>query len=95
MPKRILTPLEKIDLAAINLVAIVETDENSIAMVEEASGKGYIVKLGTYTYIGRHHGRMSQIKSGSIMIGELIKNYKGKYVEQFQEIKLLKKDGEG
>ena len=92
MPKRILTPLEKIDLSAIKLVAVVRTDAKNIAMVEEASGKGYIVKLGTY--MGRNHGRVSEIKSNSIMVRELIKNYKGKYIEQFQEIKLLKKDGE-
>ncbi len=92
MPKRILTPLEKIDLAAIKLVAVIQTKEKNIAMVEEASGKGYIVKIGTY--MGRHHGRVSEIKPNSIVVRELIKNYKGKYVEQFQELKLLKKDGE-
>ena len=56
-PKRILTPLEKIELSQIRLVAVILMKNKQIAMVEEASGKGYEVGIGTY--IGKNEGRVS------------------------------------
>ena len=93
-PERILTPLEKIDLSQIRLVAVIIIPEKKIqmAMVEEASGKGYEVGIGTY--IGKNQGRITQIKSSSIVIKELVTDYKGRLRERTQEIKLNKSDEE-
>ena len=91
-PKRILTPLEKIDLNQIRLVAVIIMEKRQIAMVEEASGKGYEVGIGTY--IGKNQGKVSEIKDSSIVIKELVKDYKGRLKEQIQEIKLHKNDNE-
>ena len=87
-PKRPLTPLEKIELSQIKLVAVVIMKNKRIAMVEEASGKGYEVGIGTY--IGKNQGRVSEIKNSSIAIKELVKDYKGRLKEHVQEIKLHK-----
>jgi len=92
-PKRILTPLEKIELSQIRLVAVIIMKNKRIAMVEEASGKGYEVGIGTY--IGKNRGKVSEIKDSSIVIKELVKDYKGRPKEQVQEIKLHKIDNEG
>ena len=92
-PKRILTPLEKIELSQIRLVAVVIMENRSIAMVEEASGKGYEVKIGTY--IGKNQGKVFEIRKSSIVVKELVKDYKGRLKEYVQEIKLHKMDGEG
>lgn len=89
-PKRILTPLEKIDLSQIRLVAVIIMKNKQIAMVEEANGKGYEVGIGTY--IGKKQGRITEIKSSSIVITELVKDFKGKLKEHVQEIKLHKND---
>jgi type IV pilus assembly protein PilP len=91
-PKRILTPLEKIELSQIRLVAVVIMKDKQIAMVEEASGKGYEVGIGTY--IGKNQGRVSEIKNSSIVIKELVRDYKGRLKEHVQEIKLHKSDNE-
>ncbi len=91
-PKRILTPLEKIELSQIRLVAIILMKDKQIAMVEEAGGKGYEIGIGTY--IGKNQGRVSEIKSSSIVVKELIRDYKGKLQERVQEIKLHKSDNE-
>jgi type IV pilus assembly protein PilP len=91
-PKRILTPLEKIGLNQIRLVAVIIMKNNRIAMVEEASGKGYEVGVGTY--IGKNQGKVSEIKDSSIMIKELVNDYKGRLKERVQEIKLHKIDNE-
>jgi len=92
-PKRILTPLEKIELSQIRLVAVIIMKTKKIAMVEEASGKGYEVGIGTY--IGKNQGKVSEIKSSSIVIKELVKDYKGRLKEHVQEIKLHKIVNEG
>jgi len=92
-PKRILTPLEKIELSQIRLVAVIIMKNKKIAMVEEANGKGYEVGIGTY--IGKNRGKVSEIKNSSIVIKELVKDYKGRLKEQVQEIKLHKIDNEG
>ena len=92
-PKRILTPLEKIELSQIRLVAVIIMKNKQIAMVEEASGKGYEVAIGTY--IGKNQGRIFEIRKSSIVVKELIKDYKGRLKEHVQEIKLHKMDGEG
>lgn len=92
-PKRILTPLEKIDLSQIRLVAVILMENKQIAMVEEASGKGYEIGIGTY--IGKNQGRVAEIKRSSIIIKELVRDYKGRLKELVQEIKLHKTDNEG
>lgn len=89
-PKRILTPLEKIELSQIRLVAVIIMQDRRIAMVEDASGKGYEVVIGTY--IGKNAGKVSEIKKSSIVVKELVKDFKGKLTENFKEIKLHKND---
>lgn len=91
-PQRILTPLEKIELGQIRLVAVVTMENKRIAMVEEATGKGYEVIIGTY--IGRNQGKVSEINDNSIIVTELVKDFRGKLKEQTQEIKLHKNDEE-
>jgi len=91
-PKRILTPLEKIGLDQIRLVAVVIMEKMQIAMVEEASGKGYEVGIGTY--IGKNQGKVSAIKDSSIVITEMVRDFKGKLKERVQEIKLHKIENE-
>jgi len=89
-PKRILTPLEKVGLNQIRLVAVIMMKDRQIAMVEEASGKGYEVGIGTY--IGKNKGKVSEIKDSSIVIKELVLDYKGRLKERVQEINLHKID---
>ena len=89
-PDRLLTPLEKIELSQIRLVAVITTKTKRIAMVEEASGKGYEVGVGTY--IGRQQGRITQIKDSSIVVKEPVRDHMGKISERVKEIKIHKKD---
>ncbi len=89
-PERLLTPLEKIELSQIRLVAVIITEKKRIAMVEEASGKGYEVGVGTY--IGRRDGVITQIKDSSIIVKEPVRDFKGRLSERIQEIKIHKND---
>ncbi len=90
-PKRILTPLEKLDFSQMTLVAIINSETDSVAMVQESSGKGYVVKVGTY--MGQNGGQVERIETDRIVIKEMVKNYKGLETTRFQELKLHKDKG--
>ena len=63
-----LTPLQRGDVSQFKLVAILSAEKERSAMVEDGSGKGYIVKIGTY--IGKNGGRVIQILSDHVMVEE-------------------------
>ena len=91
-PKRILTPLEKMDISQIKLVAVIEMKGRSVAMVEEASGKGYEVGIGTY--MGKNNGQVTAISSDGITVKEYVRDFKGILRERLQEIKFQKSEEE-
>ena len=89
-PQRILTPLEKMELSQIKLVAVVIMGNRKIAMVEEATGKGYEVGIGTY--MGKNEGQVVDITFDAIVVKEIVTDYKGNHSERLQEIKMQKND---
>jgi len=91
-PDRILTPLEKMELNQVRLVAVIMMKDRQIAMVEDATGKGYEVQVGTY--IGKNQGRVSEIKENALVIKEVVTDFRGRLQERLQEIKLHKNDSE-
>jgi len=70
------TPLEKIDLDAFKLVAVVWGIPNPRAMVEEAGGRGYILTVGTR--IGKNQGKISKIDSTGVVVSEKYEDENGK-----------------
>jgi type IV pilus assembly protein PilP len=89
-PRRMLTPLEKMSLSQIKLVAVVMGEDLKLAMVEEATGKGYEVRIGTY--MGKNEGQVVDIQSDRIIVREIVTDFKGVVTERFQELKLHKAD---
>jgi len=87
-----LTPLEKIDIGQLRLTAITRTPSGNIALVEEASGKGYVLNEGTY--IGLNAGKVISVLSDKVVIEEEIENIFGKVSIQERELKLQKPTGE-
>jgi len=86
------TPLEKIALTQLKLVAVIKSSSGSKAIVEEESRKGYIVTSGTY--IGKRSGIVSEILNDRIIIEEKVKDVLGKIVVKKKELKLQKPPGE-
>lgn len=76
------TPLERISLGQLRLTAIMEMPDQNLAMVEEASGKGYVVKEGTY--IGDQGGRITEVLPDAIIVEE-------KYLDVFGKVSVRKK----
>jgi type IV pilus assembly protein PilP len=81
-----LTPLEKLDLSQLKLVAILRAQSGNRALVEEDSGKGYVINKGTY--IGTHSGKVAEILSDRIIVEEEIEDIYGKISVYKREIKL-------
>ncbi|MFP4573398.1 MAG: pilus assembly protein PilP [Desulfobacterales bacterium] len=82
------TPLERLSLGQLQLTAIMEMPEQSLALVEESSGKGYVVKKGTY--IGDQGGRITKILSDAIVIEEKYLDVFGKVDVREKQLKLQK-----
>jgi type IV pilus assembly protein PilP len=76
----------------LKLVGIVRSSSGERALVEEATGKGYIVTKGTY--IGINSGRIIEITEDGIVIEEEIEDALGKVTTNKTELKLQKPPGE-
>ena len=87
-----LTPLEKIALNQLKLTAIILRPAGNKAMVEEATGRGYVVIKGTP--IGRSWGKVTEILKDRIIIEEEVENLLGKVTLEKQEIKIQRPPGE-
>lgn len=86
------TPLERISINQLKLVAVIRASSGNRALVEDSSGKGYIIKNGTY--IGLNSGIVTQINATSLIVEEELENLMGELILQNTEIKLQKTAGE-
>jgi type IV pilus assembly protein PilP len=73
--KRPLSPLEQFELAQLKLVGIVWDSKEPKAMVEDTSGLGYIIKIGTP--IGANEGKVKAIKPDEVVIEEHYTDFYG------------------
>ncbi len=62
------TPLERLDLAHLRLVALVWNIPTPRARVEDAGGTGYILTIGTS--VGKNQGKVTQITSSGLTVNE-------------------------
>ena len=86
------TPLERIDLSQLRLVGIILASSGNRALVEESTGKGYVIKKGTY--IGTNAGKVVKIKKETVIVEEEFEDAYGKTATRKREIKLPKPPGE-
>ena len=91
-PPRRLTPLEKLDLGQLKLVGIIRAETGNKALVEEASGKGYIIVKGTY--IGIHSGIVVDILPDRVVVEEQDEDVLGKVTVRKRELKFNRPEGE-
>ncbi len=86
------TPLEMIALNQLKLTAIILRPAGNKAMMEEATGKGYVVIKGTP--IGKNWGKVTEILKDRIIIEEEVENILGKVTLEKKEIKMQRPPGE-
>ncbi len=86
------TPLERVDLSQLKLTAIIRSPQGNKALVEEATGKGYVVTIGTY--LGNQGGKITEILDDRIIVEEEIENPLGGVKKVPRQLKLQKSSGE-
>jgi len=87
-----LTPIEKVDLSQLKLVGIISASSGNKALVEDASGKGFVIKKGTR--IGINSGRVVKILKTLVVVEEEAESILGKITLVKKELKLQKPPGE-
>jgi len=87
-----LTPLQKYDISQLKLVAIISTPEGNVALVEDATGKGFFLKKGTL--VGKNEGKVTRILRDRVIIEESFLDVFGK-IKTNEVIMLLHKVEEG
>ena len=86
------TPLERLALSQLKLTAILMAPSGNRALVQEASGKGYVIKAGTY--IGLDGGKVIEIQKDRVVIEEEVEDFIGKLSKRKKELKLPKPAGD-
>jgi len=86
------TPLERIDLSQLKLVGIIVASSGNRALIEESTGKGYVIKAGTY--IGTNGGKIINIKKETVFVEEKFEDVFGEIQTRKRELKLPKPSGE-
>jgi type IV pilus assembly protein PilP len=81
-----LTELQKVDLDKLKLVAVVVGTATPMAMVEDPTGRGHTLKIGTL--IGKRLGQVKHIRRGEIVVQEEFRDFTGKRIPQLKELKL-------
>jgi Tfp pilus assembly protein PilP len=87
-PKRAnLSPLERLDLSQLKIVGIVWDITEPRAMVEDAAGLGYVVKVGTP--IGNNDGKVKAIHRDHVVVEESFEDAYGARKRRDVSMKLL------
>ena len=73
--RKALTPLQRFDISQLKLVAIISTSQGNVALVEDATGKGYILKKGTG--IGKNDGKVTKILKDKVIVEEVYQDIFG------------------
>ena len=88
-----LTPLQRISLSQLKVVGIIIAPTGNKALVEDPSGKGYVITKGTY--VGANFGRVRRIVKDRVVIEEEVEDFfTGQLRLQTVDLILQKKLGE-
>jgi len=64
--------LEDFDLATLRLVAIFSMGGERVAMIEDSTTKGYIIRRGNY--LGKNNGKIEKITNDTVFLVEEVRN---------------------
>jgi Tfp pilus assembly protein PilP len=73
--RKAVTPLQRFDISQLKLVAIISTPHGNVALVEDATGKGYVLKKGAW--IGKNDGKVTKILKDKVIIEEVYQDIFG------------------
>jgi len=85
-PRKPLSPLERWSLKELKLTGIVQKGKRRWALIEDPSGKGYMVSVGTR--IGQNEGYLAKIGNDYILVKEKSTDFLGNEIIKEIVIKL-------
>lgn len=88
--KNITDPLQRLSLSQIGIVGVIMGKEKR-ALIQEASGMGYIIKEGTL--IGENSGIVTGITADGVTIKQHFKDYMGRVSTREVVLSLKKEEG--
>ena len=80
------SPLERFDLSQLNVSAIIWGTDKPRALINDPSGKGYIIAEGAS--IGKNRGRVIQIDDNLVVVKETYVDFHGKATTKDIEMRL-------
>jgi Tfp pilus assembly protein PilP len=80
------SPLEKMDLSQLKLVGVIIASSGNVALVEDLTGKGYVVEKGTT--IGPNSGKVIQVLKNKVIVEEEIEDGSGRKIVLRKELEL-------
>jgi type IV pilus assembly protein PilP len=87
-----LVPLEDYDVSQIRLIAVIWGAEGYYALIGLPDGKHYTIREGVT--LGLHGGKVQRITDDSLIVRELIRDYRGRLKPQDTVLRLRKEEGE-
>ncbi|HNR12490.1 MAG TPA: pilus assembly protein PilP [Thermodesulfobacteriota bacterium] len=87
-----LNPLQRYDISQLKLVAVIWQLDIPTAMVEDSSGKGYIVTKGTQ--VGKNNGVVAEVGEKEVVVTEEFVNLLGETKSRDVRIKLHQEERE-
>jgi type IV pilus assembly protein PilP len=85
------TPLERFDLSQLSVTAVVWGNESARALINDPSGKGYIISVGTP--IGKNNGRVTRIDDNLVLVKETYVDFRGQATTKDIEMRLHPSQG--
>jgi len=72
--------LEDFDLSTLNLVAIFSMGGERVAMIQDTTAKGFIVRRGNY--LGKNNGKIEKITNETVFLVEQVLNPAGDIIDR-------------
>ncbi len=91
-PRERLSPLERYDLGQLKLVGVIWDVKTPNAMVEDSTGLGYVVRIGTP--IGNNEGKVKAIEQSGLVIEEIQYDFYGAKKKVERNMKLAPEKAE-
>ena len=84
--QRNLSELQRFELGVLTLVGVVAGTATPMALVEDPSGKGHTIKIGSL--MGKNFGQVKQIRRGEIDVQEEFRDFTGKRIRSVKTLRL-------
>lgn len=84
------SPLQRFDLAQLNLRAVVWNVKDPKAMVEDPSGRSHLIQVGTD--IGKNRGKVTKIDDQEVQVRETYVDYLGHETQKNVTLRIVKTD---